>query len=181
VAEKLRDVPDTRIWEDHLARKRLLTRFSRGRIRRQYARHGASPDELRAVDTLLPPDRLTVGFARRFATYKRALLMFHNIPWLQAILTNPDRPVQVIFAGKAHPADKMGQEYIRRILELSKSPELAGHIYVLEDYDIRMGRFLTQGVDVWLNNPRPPQEASGTSGMKAAMNGGLNLSILDGW
>lgn len=181
VAEKLRDVPDERIWEDHLARKRLLTRFSRGRIRRQYARHGASPDELRAVDTLVPPDRLTIGFARRFATYKRALLMFHNIPWLQAILTNPDRPVQVIFAGKAHPADKMGQEYIRRIIELSKSPELSGHIYVLEDYDIRMGRFLTQGVDVWLNNPRPPQEASGTSGMKAAMNGGLNLSILDGW
>lgn len=179
--EKLRDVPDERIWEDHLARKRLLTRFARGRMRRQYARHGASPDQLRAVDTLLPPDRLTIGFARRFATYKRATLMFHNIPWLQAILTNPDRPAQVIFAGKAHPADKMGQEFIRRIVELSNSPELSGHIYFLEDYDIRMARFLVQGVDVWLNNPRPPQEASGTSGMKAAMNGGLNLSILDGW
>ena len=181
VAEKLREVPDKRIWDDHLGRKTLLTRFGRGRMRRQFARHGASPDELRAIDTLLPPDRLTIGFARRFATYKRAVLMFHNIPWLQAILTNPERPAQVVFAGKAHPADKLGQEYIRRIVELSKSPELTGHIYFLEDYDIRMGRFLTQGVDVWLNNPRPPQEASGTSGMKAAMNGGLNLSVLDGW
>ncbi len=179
--EKLRELTPDQLWTGHVNRKQLLTRFVRGRFRRQLARHGASPDELRSVERMLPPDRLTLGFARRFATYKRATLMFHNIPWLQAILTNPDRPVQVIFAGKAHPADRHGQEFIRHIVELSQSPELAGHVYILEDYDLRMARFLVQGVDVWVNNPRPPQEASGTSGMKAAINGVLNLSVLDGW
>ena len=159
----------------------LLTHFARGRLRRQMARSGASPDELRSIERMVPPDRLTIGFARRFATYKRANLLFHNVPWLQAILTNPDRPVQIVFAGKAHPADKEGQALIRQIFELAQTPELKGHLYLLEDYDMRMGRFLTQGVDVWLNNPRPPKEASGTSGMKAALNGVLNLSVMDGW
>ncbi len=129
----------------------------------------------------MSPNWLTIGFARRFATYKRALLLFHNLPWLQAILTNPDRPVQILIAGKAHPADQNGQGLIRRIVELSRTPELNGHVHFLENYDMRIARYLVQGVDVWLNNPRPPLEASGTSGMKAAMNGGLNLSILDGW
>lgn len=179
--EAVHGVADEDIWAAHVARKQLLSRFARGRIRSQLARQGSSPDELRAVERMLPADRLTIGFARRFTTYKRATLMFHNIPWLQAILTNPERPVQVVFAGKAHPADRHGQELIRRIVELARTPELRGHVYVLEDYDMRMARFLVQGVDVWLNNPRPPQEASGTSGMKAGLNGALNLSILDGW
>ncbi|MGH8937538.1 MAG: alpha-glucan family phosphorylase [Acidimicrobiia bacterium] len=175
------EIPDADLWETHLDQKRLLTSFARGRIRRQMARQGASPDELRAVERLFPTERLTLGFARRFATYKRATLLFHNLPWLTSILTNPERPVQVVFAGKAHPADREGQDLIRNIVELSRSVETAGHIYFLEDYDLRMARFLVQGVDVWLNNPRPPLEASGTSGMKVALNGGLNLSILDGW
>jgi starch phosphorylase len=179
--ERLRELPDGQLWAAHQARKALLSRFVRGRLRRQMARHGSSPDEMRAVESLMPADRLTLGFARRFATYKRATLMFHNLSWLQSILTNPERPVQVVFAGKAHPADNQGQELIRRIVELSRLPELRGHLYLLEDYEARMARFLVQGVDVWVNNPRPPMEASGTSGMKAAINGVLNLSILDGW
>jgi len=178
---KLDEIPDERLWEVHASNKQILSRFARGRILRQQARQGASPDELRAVANILSPDRLTIGFARRFAMYKRALLLFHNMPWLQAILTNPDRPVQILIAGKAHPADQNGQGLIRRIVELSKTPELDGHVHFLESYDMRMASFLVQGVDVWLNNPRPPLEASGTSGMKAAMNGVLNLSILDGW
>lgn len=180
-AALINEIPDSEIWELHQARKQMLARFVRGRVRTQLARHGASPDELRSVERLLPPERLTIGFGRRFATYKRATLLFHNVPWLQSILTDPERSVQVVFAGKAHPADRHGQGLIRHIVELSKRPELAGHIHVLEDYDLRMARFLVQGVDVWLNNPRPPQEASGTSGMKAAMNGALNVSVSDGW
>ena len=179
--DAIRDIDDAEVWAAHLSQKRLLTRFARGRIRGQHARHGASPNELRSVETMFPSDRLTIGFARRFAGYKRATLMFHNKPWLQAILTNPDRPVQIVFAGKAHPADKWGSGLLQEIHELSNSPEFKGHLYVLEDYNLRMGRFLVQGVDVWLNNPRPPEEASGTSGMKAALNGALNVSTPDGW
>ncbi len=181
LVERIRQIDDEEIWNAHLRQKRIFAGFVRGRLRRQFARHGASPDDLRAVENMVHPEWLTIGFARRFATYKRATLLFHNVPWLQAILTNPDRPVQIVFAGKAHPADEHGQGLIRRIVELSRTPELRGHIFLLEDYDMRMGRFLVQGTDVWLNNPRPPQEASGTSGMKAALNGVLNLSILDGW
>ena len=180
-ASMIMDVSDEEMWERRLDRKNMLARFTRARLRSQGARHGQSPDELRSVERALPPERLTIGFARRFATYKRATLLFHNVPWLQSILTDPDRPVQIVFAGKAHPADRLGQGYIQHIVELSKTPELRGHIHVLEDYDLRMAKFLTQGVDIWLNTPRPPQEASGTSGMKASMNGGLNLSIADGW
>ena len=181
VFDAIRDIDDSEIWAAHLSQKRLLSRFARGRIRGQLARHGASPNELRSVETMFPSDRLTIGFARRFAGYKRAALMFHNKPWLQAILTNPDRPVQIVFAGKAHPADKWGSGLIQEIHEFADSPEFKGHIYVLEDYNLRMARFLVQGVDVWLNNPRPPEEASGTSGMKAALNGALNVSTPDGW
>ncbi len=181
VFEAIRDIDDSEIWAAHVSQKRLLTRFARGRIRVQHARHGASPLELRSVETMFPSDRLTIGFARRFAGYKRATLMFHNKPWLQAILTNPDRPVQIVFAGKAHPADQWGSGLIQQIHELGNSPEFKGHLYVLEDYNLRMARFLVQGVDVWLNNPRPPEEASGTSGMKAALNGALNVSTPDGW
>ena len=147
----------------------------------QFARHGRSPDELRQVHTLLDPDILTLGFARRFATYKRADLLFRDPDRLRAILDDPERPVQVLFAGKAHPADRPGQELIRRIFEASLSPDFRGRILFLENYDMRIARLLVQGVDVWLKNPRRPEEASGTSGMKAAANGALNFSVLDGW
>lgn len=179
--ERARRLPDEVVWAMHQNRKEALARFARGRIRRQLARHGASPDELRSVEHMLPPDRLTLGFARRFAAYKRATLMFSDEERLHAILTNPERPVQIVFAGKAHPADRDGQAFIREIVELSRSDRFRGHVYMIEDYDARVARFLVQGVDVWVNNPRPPMEASGTSGMKAAMNGALNLSVLDGW
>ncbi|HKX75258.1 MAG TPA: alpha-glucan family phosphorylase [Acidimicrobiia bacterium] len=179
--ERVREISDEEIWGMHQARKEIMISFARGRLRRQFARHGASPAELRRIDDLLPSDRLTLGFARRFATYKRATLMFRDLERLKAIVTNPERPVQVVFAGKAHPADRQGQEFIKQILLLSRTPELSGHLAVLEDYDARVARFLVQGVDVWVNNPRPPMEASGTSGMKAAINGTLNLSVLDGW
>ncbi|MGA7273192.1 MAG: alpha-glucan family phosphorylase [Acidimicrobiia bacterium] len=178
---RVEELPASEIWSIHQHRKAALLRFARGRLRRQFARHGAAPDELRAIDRLLAPDTLTLGFARRFAAYKRATLMFRDVDRMIAILTNPARPVQVIFAGKAHPADEHGQALIRHLVELSRIPELAGHLFMLEDYDARMARFLVQGCDVWVNNPRPPMEASGTSGIKAAMNGVLNLSILDGW
>jgi starch phosphorylase len=173
------EAPD--IWSMHEARKEIFVTFARGRLRRQLARHGASPEELRRVDAMLLPERLTLGFARRFATYKRATLMFNDLPRLEALVTNPERPVQIVFAGKAHPADRQGQDFIKRIVELSQTPTLRAHIAMLEDYDARMARFMVQGVDVWVNNPRPPMEASGTSGMKAAINGTLNLSALDGW
>jgi len=174
-------IPDHRIWEAHQARKEIFARFAQGRLRRQIARQGASPDDLRAVDTMLPTDRLTLGFARRFATYKRAMMMFTDRERLKSILTNPDRPIQIVFAGKAHPADQHGQAFIRQIVEMARSDDLKGYVYFIEDYDARIARFMVQGVDVWVNNPRPPMEASGTSGMKSAINGGLNLSVLDGW
>jgi glycogen phosphorylase len=179
--ETLGEVQPAELWSIHQDRKELLARFTRGRLQRQAARYGASPDELRAIERVFAPDVLTLGFARRFATYKRATLMFRDIDRLISIVDNEARPIQIVFAGKAHPADDMGQGFIRHLVELSRIPSLAGHLFVLEDYDARMARFLVQGCDVWVNNPRPPMEASGTSGMKAAMNGVLNLSVLDGW
>ncbi len=179
--EQVHELSDDTVWRLHQTRKEIFANFARGRLRRQMARHGASPDELAEIGSMLPPDRLTLGFARRFATYKRATLMFSDRGRLRDLLTNPEMPMQVVFAGKAHPADQHGQAYIREIIDLSRSDDLRGHVYLLEDYDARMGRFMTQGVDVWVNNPRPPMEASGTSGMKAAINGVLNLSVLDGW
>jgi starch phosphorylase len=181
LVEEARSLPDSQIWSMHRRRKELFLTYARERIRTQLARLGAAPDELRAVDQLLPADRLTLGFARRFATYKRATLMFSDTARLESILTDPQRPVQIVIAGKAHPADRHGQEFVRRIAELAASPSLRGYVVMLEDYDARMARYMTQGVDVWVNNPRPPLEASGTSGMKAAINGTLNLSVLDGW
>ena len=135
---------------------------------------------MRRIESLLDPQALTIGFARRFATYKRAVLLLKDFDRAKALLLDPQRPVQLIFAGKAHPADRAGQEYIRQLAALSRG-ELAGRVVFLEDYDIDMARMLVQGVDVWLNTPRKPLEASGTSGQKAAINGALNLSIADGW
>jgi starch phosphorylase len=175
------NIPDRELWEIHNLQKENLIRFARSRVRMQLARHGCSPDELRSVEELLSTDMLTIGFARRFATYKRADLLFRDFDRLRSILKNPDRPVQVLFAGKAHPADKGGQELIRRIWDISRNSDLRGHIVFLENYNVRIARMLVQGVDVWLNTPRRPLEASGTSGMKAPINGGINFSIADGW
>jgi starch phosphorylase len=174
-------IPPAELWSAHLSQKLLLIKRSRGRIREQYARHGRAPDALAAVEKLLDPNVLMIGFARRFATYKRADLVFRDLERIRSILTDPARPVHLIFAGKAHPADRPGQELIRRLWQLAESIDLGDHIVFLEDYDLAIGRQLVQGVDVWLNTPRRPLEASGTSGMKAALNGALNLSILDGW
>ncbi|MEM8931152.1 MAG: alpha-glucan family phosphorylase, partial [Acidobacteriota bacterium] len=179
--DAIHSLPDDLVWSTHQAQKERLGRFLRSRLREQFARHGASPDELRAVGAVFDPRALTIGFARRFATYKRASLIFSNIHRLQALLSVPDRPVQLVFAGKAHPADRPGQDLIQHIFQLSKSDAFRGKVFILENYDMRMGRMLTQGVDVWLNTPRRPMEASGTSGQKVGMNGSLNLSIADGW
>ncbi|NIL99919.1 MAG: alpha-glucan family phosphorylase [Acidobacteria bacterium] len=180
-AEAMEQTTDADLWEAHRIQKNRLVRVARERLRDQFARHGRSPDELRRLDHVLDPDILLVGFARRFATYKRADLILRDLDELKRIVTASERPVQFLFAGKAHPADRPGQELIRRIWQSTLDPELLGRVLFLENYDMRIGRYLVQGVDVWLNNPRRPLEASGTSGMKAAMNGVLNVSVLDGW
>jgi len=149
-------------------------------VRSQGARHGLSPDELRGVEGLLDPRALTIGFARRFATYKRAVLVLSEPDRLRTLLFAEGRPVQIIFAGKAHPADREGQDFIRQLFLLTQG-EFRGKLVFLEDYDMEVGRMMVQGCDVWLNTPRRPQEASGTSGEKCPINGGINLSILDGW
>jgi len=177
----VRDLDDRSVWEAHQSQKERLFRHLRRRLRNQRARHGASPEDLRKITGLLPVDRLTIVFARRFATYKRVGLIFHDIDRLTRLLTDTSQPMQLLFSGKAHPADAMGKELIRRVSELANSHELSGHVFFIEDYDMELGRYLVGGADVWLNNPRPPMEASGTSGMKAAANGALNFSVLDGW
>jgi starch phosphorylase len=178
--KKIHEAPDAALWSAHRAQKERLIRFVRERVRLQSARHGLSPDELRQVEALLDPHALTIGFARRFATYKRAFLIMSDLDRLRALVSDPARPVQLLFAGKAHPADREGQEVIRRLVALTHG-EFRGKLVFLENYDIEIGRALVQGCDVWLNTPRRPQEASGTSGQKVPINGGVNLSILDGW
>src|SRR5690606_32154772 len=173
--------PDADLWEAHLQQKQRLGRFLRARLRDQLARHGLAPDELRAVERMFDPEVLTIGFARRFATYKRAGLLFSDLDRLRRLVGDAGRPIQILLAGKAHPADKAGQELIQHLFQLTQSETLRDRVFFVEDYDMRLGRMLVQGVDVWLNTPRRPMEASGTSGMKAAMNGALNLSIADGW
>ncbi len=176
-----RQVEDGEVWEAHQAQKRRLGRFVRHQTRRQLARHGGSPEELRQVDVLFDEEALTIGFARRFATYKRAKLLFSDLDRLRTLLADPQRSIQILLAGKAHPADRAGQALIRDIFALSQTEDFRGRVFFLEGYDMKIGRMLVQGVDVWLNTPRRPMEASGTSGQKAAMNGVLNCSILDGW
>jgi starch phosphorylase len=180
VWQKVYAIPDGEVWAAHRSQKERLIRFVRERLRVQGARHGLSPDELRDLEGLLDPRALTVGFARRFATYKRAVLVLSDLERLQRILSDADRPVQMVFAGKAHPADRAGQDLIRRLFLLTQG-EFRGRIVFLEDYDMEIGRTMAQGCDVWLNTPRRPQEACGTSGQKSPINGGVNLSILDGW
>ena len=178
---KLGEVDGRELWAAHQQQKREMGGFLEGRLARQFARHGESPGTLRSIRGVLNEDALTIGFARRFATYKRAALLFSDEERLSRILDAADRPVQIIIAGKAHPADRPGQQVIQHIFELSRSERLRGRVFIVEDYDMRIGRFLVGGVDIWLNNPRRPMEASGTSGMKAAINGIPSLSVLDGW
>jgi len=173
--------PDDALWAAHRAQKERLIRFVRERTRLQAARHGRSPDELRKVEGLLNPHALTVGFARRFATYKRATLLFSDPERLRRLLNHPERPVQFIFAGKAHPRDDEGKQILQRVARAAADPLFGGRIVFVENYDYNVARHLVQGSDIWLNTPRRPFEACGTSGMKAAVNGVLNLSILDGW
>jgi len=169
------------LWETHYAMKNLLLAFARRRVSRQCRRRGESDEAVEAARNILDPHVLTLGFGRRFATYKRAALIFTDMDWLASVVSDPQRPMQIIFAGKAHPADEPGKQLIQRIANMRHDPRFAGRIVFVEDYDINVCRHLIQGVDVWLNNPRRPQEASGTSGQKAVLNGVLNLSVLDGW
>ena len=179
--EALRQIPDKELWDAHQAQKQRLLRQVRTRQREQEARHGEAPDELRRVGALFDVDRLTLVFARRFAAYKRVGLLLSDMNRLQALLSHPERPIQIVFGGKAHPADREGQDLIRRVVQLGKDPLLEGYLAYVEDYDMELARYLLAGADVWVNMPRPPMEASGTSGMKAAINGVPNLSVLDGW
>ena len=181
VWKRAESVPDAELWRTHERRRERLVGFARGRLRQQLKNRGAPPAEIARADEVLDPEALTIGFARRFATYKRGNLLFRNLERLTAIINNKDRPVQILFAGKAHPKDHGGKELIAEILQFARRPEFRRRVVFIEDYDMNVARYLLQGVDVWLNNPRRPLEASGTSGMKAACNGGLNLSILDGW
>jgi starch phosphorylase len=178
---KIEEVPDGELWEAHGELKVAMIEYARARLARQRVRHRESPELIAAATESLSPNALTIGFARRFATYKRATLLFRNPKRLATILNDPARPVQVIFAGKAHPNDQPGQDFIRQVYEFSQRPEFAGKIVFLEDYDIDMARHLVSGCDLWLNTPIRPHEASGTSGQKASLNGLPNLSILDGW
>jgi glycogen phosphorylase len=175
------DIPAQELWEAHRRRKRYLVSFVRERVVSAAVGRKAPAAEQRRLAEVLDPDTLTIGFARRFATYKRATLLFRDVERLKRLLTHPERPVQIVIAGKAHPRDLPGKTLIREIVQLSRAPELAKHIVFVEDYSIEVARELVQGVDLWLNTPRRGEEACGTSGMKAGCNGVLNLSILDGW
>jgi starch phosphorylase len=175
------DIPNGELWEVHRRRKRRLVNFVRERLLGRAIERRAPSAEQRRVSEIFDPEVFTIGFSRRFATYKRATLIFRDKERLKKILTHPQMPVQLIVAGKAHPMDNPGKQLIREIVLLSRDPEFSKHIVFVEDYDIELGRELVQGVDLWLNNPRRGEEACGTSGMKAALNGTLNLSILDGW
>ena len=174
-------IADIELWRAHQTQKQVMLRFLRARLREQLGRHGRPPQRLRWIDDQLPLERLTLVFARRFATYKRAGLLFSDPARIKAILTNDERPVQIIFAGKAHPADRDGQGLVRWVFEISQTADFEGHVFFVENYDMEIAKALVGGADVWVNTPRPPKEASGTSGMKAAANGALNLSVLDGW
>jgi starch phosphorylase len=174
-------IPDEELWRTHQRRRDRLVAHARRRLREQLASRGAPARDLSMADVVLDPHALTIGFARRFATYKRATLLFAQPERLARILGDPDRPVQIVFAGKAHPRDDAGKELIRQIATIARERPFQRSVVFIQDYDMAVARTLVQGADVWLNTPVRPEEASGTSGMKAAANGVLNLSILDGW
>ncbi len=179
---KIEALPDDRLWQAHEANRSSLIRFCRDTLEQQLIRRKVPLTEMHRARSVLDHDALTIGFARRFATYKRSTLLLRDPDRFEALLCNPDRPVQFVFAGKAHPADAEGKALIKQLIDFVRErPNVASRLVFIENYDIRVARHMVQGVDVWLNTPRRPQEASGTSGMKAATNGALNLSILDGW
>ena len=179
--QRVADIPDAELWRSHERRKERLVSFARSRLKAQLERRGLSKHMISYADEVLDPEALTIGFARRFATYKRGNLIFRNLERIKKILTNKEKPVQIIIAGKAHPKDDKGKEIIKSIVALTSDPDLKYKVVFLEDYDMNVAHYLVQGVDIWLNNPLRPQEASGTSGMKAAVNGAINFSVLDGW
>ncbi|MGJ5817429.1 alpha-glucan family phosphorylase [Paludibaculum fermentans] len=179
--EQVPEIPNDELWEIRRRRKRRLINFVRERMSKRAQERRASSTEQRRLAEMFDPEAFTIGFSRRFATYKRATLIFRDKERLKKILSNPQMPVQILVAGKAHPKDNPGKQFIREIVQLSRDPGFAKHVVFIEDYDIEVARELVHGVDLWLNNPRRGEEACGTSGMKAAINGTLNLSILDGW
>ena len=177
----INNIPDNELWNAHLNRKEKLMKMIKSNVSNRMIRNGHSYEEINEIVNKLNPKALTIGFARRFATYKRATLIFRDIARLTQILKDENRPVQLVFAGKAHPADMEGQDLIKYIHEISLMPQFKGKIFILENYNMEVARYLVSGVDVWLNNPRRPLEASGTSGEKASVNGVINFSVLDGW
>lgn len=181
VWEKINNIPDAKLWNAHQERKRKLIALVKDSTTKRLHRCGYSYQEIDKITSKLSENVLTIGFARRFATYKRATLIFKDLERITQIFSNENRPIQIIFAGKAHPADKEGQDLIKYIHEISMKPQFKGKIFLLENYNIAMSRYLISGVDVWLNTPRRPMEASGTSGQKASVNGVINFSVLDGW
>jgi starch phosphorylase len=178
---RVADIPDEEFWNVHQGLKRKLLAFVREKARARWSTDRVDARQVIAMGTLLDPDALTIGFARRFTGYKRASLIFHDIERIRKILLNFWKPVQIVFAGKAHPADDYGKHLIHEIYSIAADNGFAGHVAFVENYEMHTAHFFTQGVDAWLNNPRPPLEACGTSGQKAGMNGVLNVSILDGW
>jgi glycogen phosphorylase len=178
---KLDGVPDNVLWDVRLHLKRRLAFYMRERVRERWTDGGFHPVQVVSSGVMINPYALTIGFARRFATYKRAGLIFSDVDRLLDIINRPNMPVQIIFAGKAHPADEPGKQLIQQVYRQVKRAETGGRLVFLEDYDMNLARYLVQGVDIWMNTPRRPMEASGTSGMKAALNGALNFSVLDGW
>ena len=179
--QRVESIPDVELWRVHERRRERLIAFTRRRLVSQLQRRGAKARDVETGREALNPEALTIGFARRFATYKRATLLLRDPVRLKALLANPDRPVQFIFAGKAHPRDNEGKSLIKELIHFARNEDVRSHFVFLENYDINVARYLVEGVDVWMNNPCRPMEASGTSGMKVVPNGGLNLSVLDGW
>lgn len=178
---KIYSVPDEKIWAIQQAQREKLITYAKDALRKSWTEKFEDPKKMVRINQTLNKNSLTIGFARRFATYKRAYLLFSNLERLSKIVNNPDFPVQFVFAGKAHPQDKPGQDIIKEIVRISKLPEFLGKIIFLENYDMNLAKQLVQGVDIWMNTPTRPLEASGTSGMKAVMNGAMNFSVLDGW
>ena len=179
--KKIDNIPNEELWAAHRERKEKLLKLVKENVTSRLKRCGYRYEEIAQITNGLNPDALTIGFSRRFATYKRATLLFKDLERITQILNNSDRPVQIIFAGKAHPSDGGGKDLIKYVHEISMKPQFKGKIFLLENYNMAMSKYLISGVDVWLNTPRRPMEASGTSGQKASVNGVVNFSILDGW
>ena len=179
--KKINDIPNEELWAEHMDRKVKLLKLVKENVTNRLKRCGYKYEEINSITSQLDPNALTIGFSRRFATYKRATLIFRDLERITQILNNANKPVQIIFAGKAHPSDQGGKDLIKYIHEISMKPQFKGKVFLLENYNMALSKYLISGVDVWLNNPRRPMEASGTSGQKASVNGVINFSVLDGW